>query len=300
MPQTKFDPAHGWIRGDQLAAISRQHLEASEVDPFLAFLFGDIAERPGRLTLREAARVVRYLRLLALFGVPNEVGNGGQDEIAKYLVSQSDEERRSRLIAEKAAEIIWGAVWNFGSIAQSGKAGALQFLRTHSKAYLSIYGEPVLKFVEDFALPPGMEDSFRPPNLHSRSMSVQGVGNPYLQNDLSERIYAAHHALSRENVEKSRARIAAALEVANVAPNRRKDPNVEWGDEDVNSRIKQYDTKLRKKLREGLEPRGEMTTQRFDGLLQNSREQLADKWISSWRWKLFVEEKNKRRAQEGL
>jgi hypothetical protein len=134
-----------------------------------------------------------------------------------------------------------------------------------------------------------------------RSMSVQGVGNPYLQNDLSERIYAAHHALSRENVEKSRARIAAALEVANVAPNRRrKDPNVEWGDEDVNSRIKQYDTKLRKKLRERLESRGEMTTQRFDGLLQNSRQQLADKWISSWRWKLFVEEKNKRHAQTGL
>ena len=50
---------------------------------------------------------------------------------------------------------------------------------------------------------------------------------------------------------------------------------MEWGDEDVNSRIKQYDTKLRKKLRERLESRGEMTTQRFDGLLQNSCEQTV-------------------------
>jgi len=292
MPQKQPDPAEGWISGEELA-IPPQHLESVEVDAFLEFLFGDIAYRVGKLTLRESASVVRYLRILAWRGVPKQIASGGKEQVENYLSSRSDEERQRGRIAEKAAEIIWGELWNCGSISRCGKRKARQFLRTHARGYMHYYAEAVLEFVENFDLPPNTDDPFsRGPGFRSRSRSIPGGGNPYLHDDLSERICAAHYALRREATEKSRWRIAQALKKAGVEPSRRrKSPEEGWAEENVNDRIKQFERQHRTNIRRLLKSeRQPVTKERVEEILERWRDGLADEWISSFRWKLVCEQ----------
>lgn len=292
MPQEQPNPAEGWTSGAKLA-IPPQHLETVEIDAFLEFLFGDIAYRLAKLTLRESASVVRYLRILAKRGVPTQIANGGQEQVDKYMSSLTDEERRRGWIAEKAAEIIWGELRNSGSISRCGKRRALQFLRIHVKGYMNFYAEAILKFVEDFDLPPNTDDPFsHGPGFRSRSRSTQGGGNPYLHDDLSERICAAHCALRREATEKSRWRIAKALEKAGVEPSRRrKNPGAGWAEDNVNDRIKQFEKQHRTNIRNLLRSEGQpVTKERVEEFLESWRDGLADEWISSFRWKLICEQ----------
>src|ERR1035441_4488693 len=97
MSQSELSERKGWISAASLA-IPRQHLHESEVEAFLEFLFGDIAERPEELTVREAASVVRYLSLLELRGVPSDVAHRSNKEIEEYLAAEPKGGRRhSRL-----------------------------------------------------------------------------------------------------------------------------------------------------------------------------------------------------------
>jgi len=287
MPQVPTDPRDGWMNGEQLL-IPRQHLDASEVDAFLEFLFADVAQRPRPLRLREAAAVVRYLRLLTQFGVPSEVATRGELAIRQYRESVPDEDKKSLWSAAKVAEIIWGDLRDHGMISPSDRTTALRFLETHAESCAWFYAEGALRFVKEFDVPPEsqnlVERFVRPPKLRSRGMSASGNDNPHLQDDLSERISAAYQALQRASVPKSRDRIAKALTSAGIqATRRRTEQQTEWGWQHVHERIKQYERTERKRIREVLQVKGPVLNADVLKALQPWRYRLADKWIMAYR-----------------
>jgi len=262
--------------------IPRQHLHESEVEAFLECLFGDIAKRQEELTVRKAASVVRYLRLLELQGVPNEVAHRSSREIGEYYLAQSKEERcRGQIAGEVAvARIIWGEVGQRARVKHSGKAKALGFLRKYA-TYFPYYSEAVIEFVEAFELPPGTQDPFSySPGFRSKTRT--GGGNRRAKNDLSERIYAAYHALRRENIERLRQRIAGVLERLNFKPSsRRSSRQSGWCDENVNDRLKQFE---RRRQREIKRQTGQESGPGNMRLFESWRDGFVDIWISDFRW----------------
>jgi hypothetical protein len=275
MSQSELSEGKGWISGASLA-IPRQHLHESEVEAFLEFLFGDIAERPEELTVREAASVVRYLSLLELRGVPSDVAHRSNKEIEEYLAAEPKEERRQGRIVGHVAQIIWGEVSQHARIKPSGKAKALRFLRKYA-SYFRHYSETVVEFVEAFDLPPKTLDPFSyPPGFRSKTRT--GGGNRRAKNDLSERIYAAYHALRRENTKRSRQRIAGALQRLNVKPSsRRTSRQTGWCDENVNDRLKQFERRRQKEIRK-------QSGQEITRLFESWRDGFVDGWIADFRW----------------
>lgn len=278
MSQSEHDDGNGGIQLIPAGrfAIPRQHLHESEVDAFLEFLFGDIATRQEELKVREAASVVRYLRLLAAFGVPNDRTRRSSQEAGEHPLARLAEERRRGQIAGEVARIIWGEVGQRARIKPCGKAQALRFLRKYAP-YFPHHAEAVIEYVEVSGLPPGTQDPF-PHSLGFRSKTHTGGGNRRAKNDLSERIYAACHALRRDSIERSRQRIAGVLERCNVTPSsRRAGRQSGWSEEDVNDRLKKFERSKRREMNKLLGP--EMASQ-----FESWREGLVDRWIADFRW----------------
>ena len=193
-------------------------LDQSEVDDFLRFLFKDVAGRPEPLLLRETAAVVRYLRLLALKGLPRTVVAKGPKAVEQYEETPAYRKNSdARRVLEQMASAIWGNLSQFGQIEPCSPGKAIRFLRRHAGTYLA--GKPlrlprVLKLVQELEVTPkkpGEPKPFAPPLIVSRSRSAHGTGNSRLQDDLSERIYVALHALKRSSVKSPQNRIADAL-----------------------------------------------------------------------------------------
>jgi hypothetical protein len=278
MPQVP--ESHGWIPSHQLAEVPHGRLEASETDAFLDFLFRDVARRPPPLLLRETAAVVRYLRLLAQKGLPRAVANRGAEALSEYYKSPDyAKDRQARFAVERIAEALWGDLSQWGQINPCTKCKANRFLDRHSKTYLA--GNPLLapalKMVAGFEIPAlGANEpkTFEPPNFMSGSLNVEGSSNPRLQDDLSERIYAAFHALGRSNVKKIRDRLAGALNKAEVE---RRKPDSVWTYDTVNERIKEYERRQRLRFRKTFGP------QLTDEHVQRWRDQLVDRWIIHFR-----------------
>jgi hypothetical protein len=278
MPQLSEDRIHS-----SELEIPCQSLEASEVDAFLASLFQDVAQRPEPLALREAASVVRYLRLLAWKGVPRNVASQGSEALKKYYESQDCErDRHARPKVERLADVLWGCLSQWGLIEPCTREKARLFLRQHSRTYLA--GNPLLRtaqqIVNDFVIPPLEHDEpepFQPPHAMSGSLTAQGVGNPRLKNDLSERIYAAFHALKRTNMKLIEPRIAEAL-ARRAVP--RRGPKSQWTYQTVHERIKAYEQQQRKELHETT------GTRASDERMGEWRDRLVNKWISGYRCSL--------------
>jgi hypothetical protein len=57
-----------------------------------------------------------------------------------------------------------------------------------------------VQLVTGLGEPTGQGRAFRPPQLMGKLRSVQGKGKAQLQDDLTERIYAAYYALQRTGV----------------------------------------------------------------------------------------------------
>src|SRR5204863_264700 len=111
-------------------------------------------------------------------------------------------------------------------------------------------------------------------------MTVQGGRNPYLPNDLSDRIYAAYHALKEISVKKERQHIADALERNHVDSSRaHKRERQGWVYEDVNDRVKQYERQQRKRIQEEV---GDKKLR--DDRMRSWRNNLVNRWIADYRW----------------
>jgi len=265
MPQDER-PKDGWTvvkRG-----LSRQELAPSEVEPFLDWLFSDLAQKPQEMTLRETASVVRYLISLSLHGVPKDVVQQGPEAIKKYRRDPKTAETiRSRQDVERTAMIVWGDLLQVGQFGVANGSEAQEFFLRHRSAWKHPWLTSALTFLEDFELPADAPSPFRQYSLVSRSSATTGGANSYLENDLSERIAAADSALRRTPFKQRHTLIAAALQKSPLTRELR--PNNDfWGPIEVRERVKGYTRQKR----------------------AHSIEGLADKWIFDYRWFITIEE----------
>ncbi len=207
MPPLSPDPAEGWI-SSEVFKLPGQVLNPSEGDAFLEFVFSMIAMRPKALGLREGAGVARYLKTLAWTLGP---GSG-------------------RHLLNRLADTIWGTLFEFAPLPISDKGRAVEFLREHANTYLAGFDtEAAVKRVQESRGPPPEASLAHPPHLMSRRFSASGTGNPRLGDDLSERVYAAYHALRRARVHNARDRIAGVLNQRGFTTQARGGTYKRWG-----------------------------------------------------------------------
>ena len=188
-------------------------IETDELDEFLKFLFAEIARKPAPLGLREVSSIVRYLMSLGVAGIPRAVLAQGAEAIKRYSHDRrSASENRMAESTWQMAEIIWRTLIRSGNIPLASKKETEDFLRAHAKTYLANpYLSDTLRFVRKFELSDHTALTFTQPHLMSRHINAQGQGNPYLLDDLTERIAAAYFALTRVGIRDAYARIAKAL-----------------------------------------------------------------------------------------
>jgi hypothetical protein len=280
MPQVPSESG-GWIDASKLA-IPPQTLDASDVDAFLEYLFSEVAQRPAPLYLRETAAVARYLSSLEALGVPLTVLARRGDAIAAHdRWSESEEDRWGRLCVGQMTKIIWGFLLQSGQFKESTRKAALDFMRRHSDTYLANpYLELALAFIETHDVPPNAPPLFRPAVLRSGHMSVQSE-NITVADDLSDRIFAAYHALPRAGSKRRSARIAAALTGSRAGSRVRKS----WSWADVNERVKAYARSQRNKFRNNGYSGRDVKT-----LLEQEEAWRTDYWISSFKFARQVRE----------
>lgn len=219
MPPFSPDPAAGWIPSEVLK-LPVQELNPAERDVFLEYIFSMIAKRPRALRLREGAGVARYIKALA-----DEMEPGPRQSLLGRL-----------------ADVIWRALFEFAPLPVSERQRVVDFLQRHADTYLDAFDiEAVVQWVEGSGEPPPEAFSARPPHLMSRRSSAGGAGNPQLKDDLSERIYAAYHALRAARVHNARGRIARVLNQKGLMTHARGRASSKWGSYEVYERVKQYE-----------------------------------------------------------
>jgi len=245
MPQVPKSP--GGFTGAEPSALAPLTLELSEVDDFLSFLFSNPAIRQENLPLQEGAAVARYLKLLVIHGVPLAVLERGQEAIDEYhrLSMRREEGAKESHVRQqlvKAADAIWWHLRAYGDFEPSSKEAALGFIKRHLGTYFGKL-KPILSILENYGIPQGTRFTTSAPSFLSPNLNVAGPGNPHLRDDLSERIFAAYHALPLAGMKHRSRKIAAALNSAHAAG------RDDWIWTDVYERIKGYKRGLRLRLR---------------------------------------------------
>jgi hypothetical protein len=252
------DQAH-WIRSDQLI-LPRQSLSKEQAEPFLSYVFGQLARKPRRLKLTETARVARYLKAIAaeLPGSPQ------------------------RVMLDRLAEMIWLTFLEVGRIEIGTKPEAIRFLQEHAHTYLSSLDvKGIVEQVDQRDEPSRHREFFRPPNLMGEGRSGPGGGPARLQDDLTERIYVAYYALRRASIRNARGRIAAVLNQLGIRTQARSDTARTWGSPEVIERVHQFEDGIVRRQR----------LARFDGVerikeIARLRNMLVDGWIYEFRFAL--------------
>jgi hypothetical protein len=224
---------------DQGSLKPKGGLEESQVQPFLEWLFSDLAVNCKPLKLSPSAAAIRYLMDLAWFGVPTEILRQGPEAIRAYWVAPRGEQtRRSREALKQIASILWGNLLQFGQFDASSKEEAQRFLRDHWAFCQHPNLERARIFLDDSEIPPGY-----PPESASRhfasTRTFQARGNAYLDDDLSERIAAADYALEQSGSKGQHALIAQVLNASPLTADRLP-KNVSWGAVEVRERVKTY------------------------------------------------------------
>ena len=249
MPPDDKNPSTG-IRGDRIPKAARQNLPPEGVGVFLDAIFANVAVKPKPVTLGEGARVVRYLKATAW--------------------SSRGPERQA---LERLAESVAQTVFKFAPIGMASKDQALRFLERHAETYLSHPQlDATLDFVRRSPGPQAGVDFFPQPKLASSRNAVFGSGTPRIGDDLSERIYAAYHALRRARVHGARTLVAEALNRHGIRSSFLDDRRKAWGPDEVWERVKQYGIRLKRNHRLA-RPNGASHQSDF----------VVDKWISSLR-----------------
>ena len=249
----------GWIHSDQLI-LPRQPLSKEQAEPFLSYVFGQLARKPRRLKLTETARVARYLKAIAaeLPGSPQ------------------------RVMLDRLAEMIWLTFLEVGRIEIGTKPEAIRFLQEHAHTYLSSLDvKGIVEQVDQRDEPSRHREFFRPPNLMGEGRSGPGGGPARLQDDLTERIYVAYYALRRASIRNARGRIAAVLNQLGIRTQARSDTAQTWGSPEVIERVHQFE--------DGIVRRERLA--RFDGVerikkIARLRNMLVDGWIYEFRFAL--------------
>jgi hypothetical protein len=256
-------------------------LARDQVEPFLHFLFGSVAVRPASVELRETAAAVRYLRFLALYGVPNAVAGQGKAAIARYWNESRDHHQRSRRRLELIAKALWGLLLNSGRIERCTRVEAKNLLAKHSETYLAPfpYLDDVIAAVDELALPPDDEMQALRPTLVSSNLTSYVPINSQQPDDLSERIYAGFHALRDAGIRSAAVRISEALRARGRLRLRQDESGSrEWSPNAVRERMRSYE----KGLRKGGKAAG--ASVKATAILHSHRQWLTQKWLSSFRY----------------
>jgi hypothetical protein len=219
MPPFEGESDEGWIAGDRLARIPPQQLQPSEVEPYLDYLFGNVARRPKPIRLREGAAAARFLQELARQAPAGEV----------------------RQLLSILAGVIWRTVLQNAPFSMGPKEAVVELLRKHASTYLVAFDvEAAVKYVQE-AQPPIPRIRSEAPRLLSRRLAVQADSAGQRLDDVSERIYAGYHALRRARVHKARRRIAEVLNRYRILRQPRGATEATWGSDEVMERVKQYE-----------------------------------------------------------
>ena len=282
MPQVPKSP--GGFKDAQQSASAPLTLELSEVDDFLSFLFSNPAIRPENLQLQEGAAVARYLKLLAIHGVPLAILERGQEAIDEYhRIGQRREEGAKELHVRqqlvKAADAIWWNLQAYGEFDPSSKEAALGFIKRHLGTYFGKL-KSVLSILEDYGIPQGMRRTMGHPSFMGSILNVAGPGNPYLRDDLSERVFAAYHALPIAGMKHRSPKIAAALNSARAAG------RDDWDWNDVNERVKGYKRGLQLRLR-----KQGMAACALPAELKGEERRQANSWIGMFKFDRMVRQR---------
>lgn len=255
-------------------------LQKSEADDFLKFLFINVARRPAKLTMRECMRVARYLDWLARDGVPKAAVSKGLNAVKAHRGRlPSVEERDKKWCVKHIADLLWGRVRTMKVDEAASNQQALRFLRSHAQTHFANrHIERALELIQDFDVPAGELLPRPTPTLVSRSMSAFG-GDPHLQSDLSERLFAAHHVLKRTGLYRTHRKIAKVVNACGVKPARRgrRDPGkLLWLPEDVHDGVKAFEKRLQRSFK-AAGPR------QLKDLVHAERDRIADQWIRAYR-----------------
>ena len=247
------DPTKGWIHSDQLT-LPRQVLSQEQIAPFLQFLFRGIARKPKQLKLKQTAGVARYLKAVAA-----EAQGGTQ-----------------RDNVNRVAEVLWLTMLDSGQIKIAPKEEAIQFLKTHALTYFaSFYVNTIVEFLQNQPEPSRHTDFFRPPKLMGARRTALGQGPARLQDDLTERIFAAYHALRRTGIRDARGRIATVLNELGYEPSVRSVTECKWGPSEVNERVRQFGDRIVRRHRLSQGDRAQK---------ERLRNMLVDNWIHGFHW----------------
>ncbi len=158
---------------------------------------------------------------------------------------------KERAALEGHAEAAWKAVIKFARIKMASKQQAIRFLERYADNYLfhPKLGD-TLKFLRESPGPKPDVDFFPQPRLASRQRAVLGPMGTRVADDLSERIYAAYHALRQAGCHGARSLVADALNHPNSGLTHRTGGKKDWGSAEVNDRLKQYEARLKRNLRD--------------------------------------------------
>lgn len=246
MPPDPED-TEGYIESSDLPEIPLQVLTREEAPAFLSFLFGDLARRPERFSLRESAAVARYLRALARETSPGTL----------------------RAELERMARQVWMDALDFAPFEIAKKSQAMAFLRRHAETHLASYDTgAMLGHVGSAPRPTKFAEPVSLPRLLSRSMAVVGPGGQRLGDDLSERVFAAYTALRAAGIHGASTAVARAIKASEATRKRGRAPQTDWGADEVRERCKRF--------------RGFLTKQHGGNVLRAGK-QVANKWIYLFR-----------------
>jgi len=242
------------------------------VDAFLDYLFVNLAIKTQRLTLRETAGVARYLMALA-FEMP---------------------EGSERKLVTRVAENLWLGLVSVGKIRRAEKQQAIDFLMTHSKTYFkSLDIKRLVQLVGDHGEPRNNDQAFRPAGLTGANRSVQNPGR--LEDDLTERIYVAYHALRRAGVPNARGQIASALNRFGIETRARSKTDRAWGSAEVHERVRQFEqlqTRRARTLRRDSKLDDIGWARKVAQQVELWRDQLVNNWVADFRreicWRQMV------------
>src|SRR5579864_9297931 len=167
-----------------------------------------------------------------------------------------------------------------GQIKIAPKEEAILFLKMHALTYLASFDlNRIVEYLQNQPEPSRHADFFRPPKLRGAYRTAWGQP-ARLQDDLTERIYAAYHALRRTGIRDARGRIATVLNELGYKTGVRSLTECRWGPAEVNERVRQFEDRIVRRHR--LSKRDRTQKERL-------RKTQVDSWIHGFHFALTVE-----------
>jgi hypothetical protein len=183
---------------------------------------------------------------------------------------------RERSELARLADTLWLALSRFAQVKFAEKQDIIAFLQQHASTYLNSFDiQEIEKLIKERPAP--TRQPFRPPALLGAQPSLS-TSPARLQDDLTERIFVAYHALRMIEVRPARGKVAEALNQFGIESGVRSDTANDWGADEVIERVKQYQDRLIRDFQR-LQPEG-LSEADF---VSQRREKLVDNWIFHFR-----------------